>query len=173
MKRPIIFLMLALALCAQSCKTTKIANKTNDQSTQLIQNDITASADSSCNVTASAHTEDKSQLAQDIDETTTITEWSVPDSTGKQYPTKTTETRRTTNTKRQNNVKTTTHQETATESQTTFMDNTQTDTHNDIQTTETTKTKTSTPAWLITLIIGIIAAIVLIILVILKRYRII
>ena len=171
--RIVLMLTLWIALCAVSCKTVKTTTQTTDQSSAVIQNAVQATSNSTQTADTSTHIEDGSILAQDIDEIITETEWSVPDSMGKQYPIKTIEKRRQTHSNRQNAVATTTHIQTTDNTQSTFSDSSQSVMQNDIQTTEKTKTKVSTPAWVIVSIIALFAVILIVILVVLRHYRII
>lgn len=104
-----------------------------------------------------------------IEETT----WSQPDSTGKQYPVKTTKTTRQTHSDKQNNIQTNEDNTTTSVTQTDVEDKSETATNLEEQKENKTNTKTKTPAWIIVFIIGVLAIVGIIVLLILKRYKII
>lgn len=166
-------LLLLVVLSALSCRTQKTnlkqttATQTNEQTihTEQTRTDISR--------TAGCRTEDRSVSSEDTERTTEVTDWSVPDSLGRQYPVRTTKTRTSTRRGQRNDI------------QTAVTDSQNTQTNQSIQTTTTrdedTQTKTdskvktqwTTPSWVIWTILGIIAALTIIILIALKRYRII
>ena len=137
------------------------------------KNDIEQHTSSLTDVQSSFQSSDTGTTETETDETTEETTWSAPDSTGTQYPVKTTKTTRHTSTGKKNNVQTSSVSETHAAEQSDINDNTKTKTSTDEKTDTKTTTKTSTPAWIIWLIIGIFAVIVIVVLVVLRHYRII
>ena len=166
-------LMLLIVLSFTNCKTVKNAEKTARYEQKEQKNDIEQHTSSQTDVQSSFQSSDTGTTETETDETTEETTWSAPDSTGTQYPVKTTKTTRHTSTGKKNNVQTSSVSETHAAEQSDINDNTKTKTSTDEKTDTKTTTKTSTPAWIIWLIIGIFAVIVIVVLVVLRHYRII
>ena len=104
---------------------------------------------------------------------TCVTDWSAPDSLGRQYPVRTTKTRTTTRRGQRNDIQTTiTDNRTAT-THTVSEEQTDTQQQQQIKTDSKVKTETTTPAWVVWFILGIIAAATIIVLIALKHYHII
>lgn len=116
---------------------------------------------------------DRTVLDEDIDITQETTEWSAPDSTGRQYPLRTTKKRTTTRRGQKNNVLTTVNGIHSAAQHQVSSKHTNIDRRQQTGIDSSTKTTVSTPAWLIWLILGIIAAALIIILIVLKHYHII
>ena len=142
------------------------ATQTNEQTihTEQTRTDISR--------TAGCRTEDRSVSSEDTERTTEVTDWSVPDSLGRQYPVRTTKTRTSTRRGQRNDIQTAVTDSQAAAVQTdaatvrTKGEDTQTKTDSKV------KTQWTTPSWVIWTILGIIAAGAIIVLLILKHYHI-
>ncbi|MCM1403252.1 MAG: hypothetical protein NC199_05610 [Bacteroides sp.] len=135
-------------------------------STQILQ------AHTLANRQTETHSTDCSRTEQEIEEIITETLWSIPDTTGKQYPMRTTQTTRRTIHNRQHQhiaMQETVQQQNEQTNTTTYQQSHQ-QKHTDTNTTATTKT--TTPTWLIALILCIVAAALLVGWILLKHYRI-
>ena len=137
------------------------------------KNDLTQHSASQTETQAAYQSSDQSQTTTDVDEVTEETTWSAPDSTGTQYPIKTTKTTRKTHSETKNDMQTSQDSETQTSTQEDVDDNSETKTKTNLRSEDDSKTKTKTPAWIIVLIVGVLAIVAIVVLLILKRYKII
>ena len=176
LKKPATAIMLSTlltVLCCVSCKTQKntyrqtTTQQTNERTQTRTQTDSTAAR------TIDLRHDDRTAIAETRTEQTEVTDWSAPDSLGRQYPLRTSRTTTTTRRGQRNDIQTTvTDNRSAT---THTVSEEQTDTQQDTQTKTDSKvkTETTTPSWVIWLILGIIAALTIIVLIALKHYHII
>lgn len=155
-----------------SCKSQKTTLK---QTTQTQNNDRTQSRTESDSIdsrtiglTQADHTAHDETTTQE----TVVTDWSAPDSLGRQYPVRTTTSSTTTRRERHNDIQTTVSNRrsatTHTISETQTVSNRETQTKTD----STQRAETKTPAWVIWTILGTIAALAIIVIIALKHYRI-
>ena len=93
MKKLIVLMALVLTLAA--CKTVRTANKTDTRTDVELKKDVVQTANlTAANLTTTNGT-DKSTLTENVEEVTTTTLFSVPDSvTGAQFPLQVTTTKR-------------------------------------------------------------------------------
>jgi len=105
MKTKLLFLLL-IALITFSCRTTKQTSTMKAEVKTVANLDIKQSVDTKSTVDSSLVTIDKSVTNSLVNELITITNLSNPDSTGKQYPVKTTVINRTTDNKKVGDLKT-------------------------------------------------------------------
>lgn len=173
LRKSTIALMLLTALCAVSCKTTKTATKSALSVQTDQKNNLDQHTTSQTDVQLSCQSSDTGNTTTHVDEVIEETTWSAPDSTGAQYPIKTTKTTRQTHTDKQNNIQTNQENNTSTVTESDTKDKSQTTTHIEDQKEAKTTTKTKTPAWIIVLIVGVLAIVAIVVLLILKRYKII
>ena len=134
-------LMLTTVLCGMSCKSTKTTAKVSVEQHSEVKTEKVRHASSSEDTFAASST--------DVDQTVTETLWSVPDSTGKQFPiaTRTTESKVRSNANRQTKAAAQAVTSTSAEEQTTAQ--------TDVQITEK---KTGSKFWWGLLIIFLIIA---------------
>lgn len=106
MKTKIILTAISLLFVVGGCntvrqtKSTKLTNTTENMTVKhssVQNNDISFKADNKFTNNTNSSVSDNSQIAESIVEETTTTNFSSPDSTGCQYPTSQTNTRRTIN----------------------------------------------------------------------------
>ncbi|MEA4981426.1 MAG: hypothetical protein VB066_01785 [Paludibacter sp.] len=106
MKTKIILTAISLLFVVGGCntvrqtKSTKLTNTTENMTVKqssVQNNDITFKADNKLTNNTNSSVSDNSQIAESIVEETTTTNFSAPDSTGRQYPTSQTNIKRTTN----------------------------------------------------------------------------
>ena len=173
LRKSTIALTLLIALFAVSCKTSKMATKSALSVQTEQKNDLEQHTVSQTEVQTSSQSSDTGNTTTNIDEVIEETTWSQPDSTGKQYPVKTTKTTRQTHSDKQNNIQTNEDNTTTSVTQTDVEDKSETATNLEEQKENKTNTKTKTPAWIIVFIIGVLAIVGIIVLLILKRYKII
>lgn len=156
-----------------SCKTQKntyrqtTTQQTNEQTQSQTETDSTAAR--TIDLKQDDHTTRNETSVQE----TEVTDWSAPDSLGRQYPQRTTKTRTTTRRGQQNDVQTTVTDNRSATTHTVSEEQTTLDQQEQTKTDSKVKTKVATPAWVIWLILGIIAAATIIVLIALKHYHII
>ena len=176
LKKPVTAIMLSTlltALCCVSCKTQKNTYRQTTTQQTNEQTNIQRTTDSTATRTIDLRHDDHTAISETRTEQTEVTDWSVPDSLGRQYPVRTAKTTTTTRRGQRNDIQTTvTDNSTATAH---TVSEEQTDTQQDTQTKTDSKvkTETTTPSWVIWLILGIIAATTIIVLIVLKHYHII
>lgn len=122
MKTKTLFLVLAVLFAFTGCKTTKLISKTDiesstaanikTQTSNEVNLDIAKSTDNKLQTTDTSKLTDKGNVAETVTEETTKTDFSAPDSTGKQYPTSQTTTKRTINRNENKNLQKNRQQET-------------------------------------------------------------
>lgn len=113
--------------------------------------------DSTAAHTINRQQDDQTTINETQTKQTEVIDWSIPDSLGRQYPVRTTTTS-TTTCRGQQNVVTTTVSQSCDVQTTATQEASQTiEQQEQIQTNSAVKTKTTTPSWLICLILGVIA----------------
>lgn len=165
--------MLLIVLLSVSCKTVQTTidtEQTNRTHTQIVSH---TGAQRHTDSTAQVQTVARLQATTDCNELVVVTDWSQPDSTGRQYPTRT--------------VQTVKHTTSATDSawQQLLDAHAEIDeaahaddsiaTASDSHTTQQTDTATtvSTPSWVNLLVVAIVGAALIVVLLFLRKWRII
>lgn len=172
LRKSMIALTLLIALCVTSCKTVQKASQTVQYQQSEQTNDIQQQSALDANAVTLVLSSDTSTTETVVDEVIEETTWSDPDENGKQHPVTSKRTNRTTRTGKQNHVQTKQEASSALHASENVQDNTKQKESNLQEEDTTLKTKTSTPAWIIVLIVGVLCVVLIVILVILKHYRI-
>ncbi len=168
----IIFSVLVMFMLS-GCKTTKTATEAKNETKTEQKNDVTTTSEQEQSVSKTTKTDERLAENDTLEETITETLWSAPDSTGKQFPTKTTTTERKRHRDSKGESSTTTNENKDERNVNQTIDKSQVDenikTESEIKTTE----KTRTPAWVTWGVIFIIFALLVVGLAVLKRFRLI
>ena len=146
------------------------------QTTQTQTNERTQSrteTDSTAARTIDLRQDDHTATNETRTEQTETIDWSAPDSLGRQYPLRTAKTTTTTRRGQRNDIQTPVTDNRTAATHTVSEEQTDTQQQEQTKTDSKVKTETTTPAWVIWLILGIIAAMTIIVLLALKHYHII
>lgn len=173
LRKSMIVPMLLIALCVTSCKTTQLNQSVTKEQQIEQKTDLEQQTHLEEQTQVSEQSSDLSTSNMEVDETIEETTWSEPDSTGTQYPVKTTTTKRTTHSGKQNNIQSSANRSANSVEDVNTNDNSKQTISTNEQSDTNKKTKVQTPAWVIVLIIGIILIVLIVILVILRHYKII
>lgn len=163
-----IVLMLTTVPFVQSCKTTKTSTQQHRQTTST----ETLSAEEARTVRL---TDDKAvtDLSVETAGYTLVvehTEWSQPDSTGRQYPLSTTISTKTAAGEKKNDIRIESKTE-KNDDETTISSKTL-NVADDVQTATDETVKVSTPAWVIVLVVAIVFAVFVLVYLFLKKWNI-
>lgn len=123
--------------------------------------------------TTEATLTDRGHRQETVDETIEETTLSAPDSAGRQYPVLIKKTNRQRRSHTANELQTATNRTQDSATSGSLTDNSRTAGTEQAATQETIKVKTSTPSWVIWLILGVIAALLMLVILILKKYKIV
>jgi len=145
MKQSKLFLLALLALITFSCRAIKQTSTAKDEVKTSANLDVKQTVDNQLKVDSSQSVIDKSVTNSLINEDVIITDFSKPDSTGKQWPTQTTVIHRTTDNKKSADVKTDVKVNTSKQNKTTLRDNSKYKSDDKSQLVMTKETKC--PAW--------------------------
>lgn len=173
LRKSMIAPMLLIALCVTSCKTTQLSQSTANAQQIEQKTDLEQQTHSEEQTQVSKQSSDLSTSNMEVDETIEETTWSEPDSTGAQYPVKTTTTKRTTHSGKQNNIQSSVNRSANMVEDINTNDNSKQTISTNEQTNTEQTTKVKTPSWVIVLIVGIILIVLIVILVVLRHYKII
>ena len=141
--------MLIVVLLAGSCKVTHRSIKENTGKETVVHNDVTQTSQTTDKTIAAENVTNKSTTADSVVTNTIDVIWSKPDSTGKQYPEKTTYRNETRTNKTKADVATNKQTKANVTSRAENTDNSSTKNKEASNKEETTITKATTPTWLI------------------------
>lgn len=165
-----IALMLLTVLFAVSCKTVKTERVTNNDIHSVEEIELSSVKECDESAASDTRTVDHSVEDEDITITTTVTTYSEPDSTGKQYV-KSVENRKTEKKSRTGKDITTEEKTKQSASSVEKEDCKSKESVSDKSSEEVdTEEKTSTPAWVIAVIVGIVAIVGIAVALIIKRF---
>ncbi len=165
-----IALTLLTVLFALSCKTVKTQRTTNNDILSVEESELSSVREYDESAVSDNKSIDLSVENEDITITTTLTTYSEPDSTGKQYV-KSVEERKTEKKHRTGKNVTTENSTKQSASSVEKDDGKSKESVRDKSSEEVdTEEKTSTPAWVIALIVGIVAIVGIAVALIIKRY---
>jgi len=165
--------MLLIVLLSVSCKTVQTTIDTEQTSHTHAQIVSRTGAQRHTDSSAQTQTAARVQATTDCDELVVATDWSQPDSVGRQYATRTVQTiRRTTSATDSTWQQLLNSHAAITETaHTTDSITAESNTHTTQQTD--TATKVSTPSWVNWLVVAIVAAALVVVILFLKKWRII
>lgn len=166
-----LILLMALVLTLAACKTVRTANKTDTRTDVELKKDVVQTANLTAANLTTTNVTDKSTLTENVEEVTTTTLFSVPDSiTGTQFPLQVTTTKRVINKGNNKNVSSDNRETKDVSYVTKTVD--QSDYKSEMkQKTEDKKiTEVKTPAWLSLGVFVLIAALFALSYLVLKRY---
>lgn len=141
--------MLIVVLLAGSCKVTQSSLKENTGKEIVVHNDVTQTSQTIDKTIAAENVVNKSTTADSVVTNTIDVIWSKPDSTGKQYPEKTTYRNETRTNKTKADVATNKQTKANVTSKAENTDNSSTKNKEASNKEETTITKATTPTWII------------------------
>lgn len=172
MKKLIVLMALVLTLAA--CKTVRTANKTDTRTDVELKKDVVQTANLTAANLTTTNVTDKSTLTENVEEVTTTTLFSVPDSvTGAQFPLQVTTTKRVINKGNNKNVSSDTSATNEVIINTQTVDKSDSKSETRTRTEDKKITEVKTPAWLSLGVFVLIAALFALSYLVLKRYGII
>lgn len=165
--------MLPIVLSSVSCKTTQTTIESGRKAETKTEN-RTATASARNTVSASdVRTTGKSRSTENYEETATEILWSTPDSAGRQYPVKTTQTTRRSVADKSESISQTGASRTEVAETASAASQTETDFSETAESVEESNVRTATPSWVNWLLLLLVAAAAAVVFAILRRWRII
>lgn len=171
MKLSKLFLFVLLALITFSCRAIKQTSTAKDEVKTSANLDVKQTVDNQLKVDSSKSVVDKSITSSLVNEDITVTQFSKPDSVGRQFATQTTVIHRTTDNKKQYDTDTQTKLNKQNSNKTTLRDNSKYKSDDKSQLVTTKETKT--PGWVYILVLVSSLVILGLIYLALKRFNII
>jgi hypothetical protein len=164
-----------LVFCAffSACKTTKQSTRENTYASSVTVSDAVSATDEKNSEKTKETRTDYTGIDTDIDETIVSTEWSEPDSTGKQYPKTTTSTTRHKRSGKKRILAS--EKDTSVNKDKTSENNSAIRQKSDYKSEvdEKKEVKSRTPEWIIVGVLACVAGLMVIIYLILKRFGIV
>lgn len=173
MKANRILLMLFLTMIVCSCKTVKQSEQTKTDAKTELNANVKTETESNQAVETKTVATDKGITTNNTNTKITITDFSAPDSNGKQHATRKTVIEQTENNKKISNVKTEAESKGAVETNTKSADKSKVKTAKNQATTVQKSTKIETPGWVY--VVGSILSLGILLLIwfVLKRFKIV
>lgn len=169
MKKLIVLMALVLTLAA--CKTVRTANKTDTRTDVELKKDVVQTANLTAANLTTTNVTDKSTLTENVEEVTTTTLFSVPDSvTGAQFPLQVTTTKRVINKGNNKNVSSAQSDTKDVSYVTQTVDQSDYKSETKTRTEDKKITEVKTPAWLSLGVFALIAVLFALSYLVLKRY---
>lgn len=172
MKKKRIILMIILLPLMWGCKSTKTATKTAIRTNDVVNVDTKTAVNSEQRAVSNTQIADKGTVIETTDETTTTTQFSAPDSTGKQYPMSVTTTNKTTRRGENKDVKKTESEKVTTGSEMTITEKMDAVMGTKTEIKDKKQEVQKSPSWVSWSVIALLAGLSFLVYLVLKKYRI-
>jgi len=172
MKSRIVMLAAVLLLLLSGCKMSQFFSRRVEKTNVEQRADVRETSSVKTDIHTIGKLSEQTQLSLDITEVITITKWSIPDSSGQQFPTETTNITRHSVTGQNRTTESEQEKKGTTETLGTKEDKSVVNAESEIKTDEKIKTKPASTVWITWAVVILSLGVVVLVFFILKRYRI-